>query len=226
MFNDEFSVGALCLCETVPTWCLHSRLHKPDRSHASQRHNNISRVVLPSSNGLSKSSVWRFNAGVTLCHSLPLWPLTFDLWPLIGFINPRVLLGLSSKRTRHQIQCFRINPWAISFILHYSSSHSCMNEYLVVDRGRKVWTSGISALIAVCLNTSQRSRHVVDWTTCVCQECKALWSVLKIGHRAVWELVTVILKCFIVSLGSLNHPFQNNLLYLKLSSILANILSL
>ena len=54
--------------------------------------------------------------------------------PLTGPIAQRLGLRLSTKRTRFRIMCSDIEPWTSSSTLHCSSSLSCVNEYLAIDR--------------------------------------------------------------------------------------------
>ena len=60
--------------------------------------------------------------------------------------------GLSTKRTWIHILCCGVKTWACFFILHFSSSLSCMNEYLAIDSGGYLYeqTMCINCSVAGC----------------------------------------------------------------------------
>ena len=71
-------------------------------------------------------------------------------------------LNFPTKRTRVRNPCCWVKPWASLFILHCSSSLSCLNEYLAVDNGGYLCMVTFHALIAAMLDASQRSQDRVQ----------------------------------------------------------------
>ena len=54
-----------------------------------------------------------------------------------------------------------LKPWASFFTLHYSSSLSCINEYLAIDTGGYVYEQPSCINCCMWLDASQRSRDGV-----------------------------------------------------------------
>ena len=54
-----------------------------------------------------------------------------------------------------------LKPWVSVFTLHCSSSLSCINEYLAIDRGGYVYEQPSRINSSIWLDASQRSRDGV-----------------------------------------------------------------
>ena len=78
-----------------------------------------------------------------------------------------------------------LKPWAFFFTLHWSSSLSCVNEYLAIDSGGYVYKQPSCVNCSIWLDASKRSWDGV-WLNRSVREvkCKALWTVLRSGYCA------------------------------------------
>ena len=79
-----------------------------------------------------------------------------------------------------------LKHWASVITLHWSCSHSCINEYLAIVIGGYVYEQPSRINWSIWLDASQRSWYGV-WVNRSASEvkCKALWTVLMTGYCVI-----------------------------------------